>query len=301
MKKVQVLMSTYNGEKYLKEQIDSILSQEDVEVNLLIRDDGSTDKTISILENITKQNENVRYYIGENIGSARSFMDLVKQSKEADYYAFADQDDVWNSKKIISAIKKIENDNNKPSLYISALEVVDEELNTIKIKKVSGNFCFEGEICKNFATGCTMVFNKKLCDIIKMYNPEYIIMHDSWITRVCYAVGGNVIIDENTYIKYRQHGNNVVGYNYDNSFKKLKKQLKIAFVDKVSMRVNIAKELKKGYEELLTDNAKELVNNLINYQTNKKAKRWLLKNKKFRTNNSKIDRKIKMGIILNRF
>lgn len=301
MQKVQVLMSTYNGEKYLKEQINSILSQEDVEVNLLIRDDGSTDKTINILENITKQNENVRYYIGENIGSARSFMDLVKQSKEAEYYAFADQDDVWNSKKIISAIKKIENDRNKPSLYISALEVVDEELNTIETKKVIGNFCLEGEIAKNFATGCTMVFNKKLCGIIKMYNPEYIIMHDSWITRVCYAVGGNVIVDENTYIKYRQHGNNVVGYNYDNSFKKLKKQLKIAFVDKVSMRVNIAKELKKGYEELLTDNAKELVNNLISYQTNKKAKRWLLKNKKFMTNNSKIDRKIKIGIILNKF
>lgn len=300
MQKVQVLMSTYNGEKYLKGQIDSILSQEDVEVNLLIRDDGSTDKTISILENITKQNENVRYYIGENIGSAKSFMDLVNQSKEADYYAFADQDDIWNSKKIISAIEKIENDRNKPSLYISALEVVDEKLSTIEIKKVSGNFCFEGEIAKNFATGCTMVFNKKLCDIIKIYSPSYIIMHDSWITRVCYAIGGNVFIDENTYIKYRQHENNVVGYN-DEGFKKLKKQLKIAFVDKVSMRVNIAKELKNGYEELLTDNAKELVNNLINYQTNKKAKKWLLKNKNFRTNIPKIDRKIKIGIILNRF
>lgn len=300
MKKVQILMSTYNGEKYLKEQIDSILSQEDIEVSLLIRDDGSTDKTINILENIVKENKNVTYYTGKNIGVARSFMDLVYKSKEVDYYAFADQDDVWNSNKIISAIQKIENDNNKPSLYISALEVVDEQLNTIEIKKVTGNFCLEGEMAKNFATGCTMVFNKKLCNIIKIYNPSYIIMHDSWITRVCYAIGGNVVIDENTYIKYRQHGNNVVGYN-DEGLKKLKKQLKIAFVDKVSMRVNIAKELKSGYEKLLTDNAKQLVNNLISYQTNWKAKKWLLKNKKFRTNIPKIDRKIKMGIILNRF
>ena len=227
-------------------------------------------------------------------------MDLVYKSKEVDYYAFADQDDVWNSNKIISAIQKIENDNNKPSLYISALEVVDEQLNTIEIKKVTGNFCTEGEMAKNFATGCTMVFNKKLCNIIKIYNPSYIIMHDSWITRVCYAIGGNVVIDENTYIKYRQHGNNVVGYN-DEGLKKLKKQLKIAFVDKVSMRVNIAKELKSGYEKLLTNNAKQLVNNLISYQTNWKAKKWLLENKKFRTNIPKIDRKIKMGIILNRF
>ncbi len=300
MKNVQVLMSTYNGEKYLKEQIDSILSQENVEVSLLIRDDGSTDKTISILEKIVKENTNVSYYIGKNIGSAKSFIDLVNQSKEVDYYAFADQDDVWNSKKIISAIEKIENDSNIPSLYISALEVVDEELNTIEIKKVSGNLCFEGEMAKNFATGCTMVFNKKLCNAIKTYNPSYIIMHDSWITRVCYAIGGNVVVDENTYIKYRQHGNNVVGYK-DEGFRKLKKQLKIAFVDKISMRVNIAKELKSGYEELLTDNAKELVNNLISYQTNWKTKKWLLKNKKFRTNITRIDRKIKIGIILNRF
>ncbi|MCI8361912.1 MAG: glycosyltransferase family 2 protein [Clostridia bacterium] len=300
MKNVQVLMSTYNGEKYLKEQIDSILSQENVEVSLLIRDDGSTDKTISILEKTVKENTNVSYYIGKNIGSAKSFIDLVNQSKEVDYYAFADQDDVWNSKKIISAIEKIENDSNIPSLYISALEVVDEELNTIEIKKVSGNLCFEGEMAKNFATGCTMVFNKKLCNAIKTYNPSYIIMHDSWITRVCYAIGGNVVVDENTYIKYRQHGNNVVGYK-DEGFRKLKKQLKIAFVDKISMRVNIAKELKSGYEELLTDNAKELVNNLISYQTNWKAKKWLLKNKKFRTNITRIDRKIKIGIILNRF
>ena len=275
-------------------------SQENVEVSLLIRDDGSTDKTISILEKIVKENTNVSYYIGKNIGSAKSFIDLVNQSKEVDYYAFADQDDVWNSKKIISAIEKIENDSNIPSLYISALEVVDEELNTIEIKKVSGNLCFEGEMAKNFATGCTMVFNKKLCNAIKTYNPSYIIMHDSWITRVCYAIGGNVVVDENTYIKYRQHGNNVVGYK-DEGFRKLKKQLKIAFVDKISMRVNIAKELKSGYEELLTDNAKELVNNLINYQTNWKAKKWLLKNKKFRTNITRIDRKIKIGIILNRF
>lgn len=300
MNKVQILMSTYNGEKYLKEQIESILNQENVEISLLIRDDGSTDETLNILEHLAKENKNIHYYASQNIGVARSFMELVNKSNEADYYAFADQDDVWKPKKLISAIEKLESNIETPSLYISTLEVVDEELNTIEIKKVSGNHCFEGEMAKNFATGCTMVFNKKLCDIIKMYNPEYLIMHDSWITRVCYAIGGNVVIDRNTYIKYRQHENNVVGYK-DEGFKKLKKQFKIAFVDKVSMRVNIAKELKSGYEELLTDNSKELVNNLLSYQTNMKAKMWLLKNKRFRTNIPKIDLKIRMGIILNRF
>ena len=215
------------------------------------------------------------------------------------YYAFADQDDVWEPKKLISAINKLKEEN-KPELYMSALEIVDEELNSIEIKQVDGNFCFEGAMIKNFATGCTLVLNKKLRDIIKIYNPTYLIMHDSWITRVCYAIGGNVIIDEDHYIKYRQHTGNVLGYK-DEGLQKLKRQFKIAFKNNISMRVNIAKELKQGYNEMLTKDAKEVIENLINYQQNKEAKKWLLKNKNFRTTNSVINIKMKLAIILNKF
>lgn len=300
MYNVQVLLSTYNGEKYLKEQIESILNQEEVEIYLFIRDDGSSDRTIDIIEKFIEENSNITLYKGENVGPARSFMYLVNKSAEFDYYAFADQDDLWMPKKLISAINKLKEKEDKPSLYMSALEIVDENLNVIEIKKVKGNFTFEGEMIKNFATGCTQVFNKELRNIIKQYNPQYIIMHDSWITRVCYGVGGNVIIDDNTYIKYRQHSNNVIGYK-DNALKKLKKQFKIALIDKISMRANIARELKQGYGKMLTENAKEVVENLISYQKDKKAKKWLLKNKNFRTNNSKINRKMKIAIILNKF
>ena len=300
MEKVQILMSTYNGEKYLREQIESILNQQDVELNILIRDDGSTDKTVEIIKSFTKD-VRINFYEGKNMGPAKSFMDLVSNSgSEFNYYAFADQDDIWMPNKIISAIEKLKDSKDVPSLYISAQEIVDEKLNTRGIKKVEGNFSFEGEMIRNFATGCTMVFNKKLREIINEYMPNYIIMHDSWITRVCYAIGGNVIIDENSYIKYRQHKSNAWGYK-DDGIKKLKKQFKIAFVDKVSMRENIAKELKSGYEERLTENAKELVNNLINYRTDKKAKKWLLKNKNFRSNNFRLNTKLKLSILLNKF
>ena len=298
MKKVQVLLSTYNGEKYLKEQIESILKQEDVEVNLLIRDDGSQDKTLEIIKDFS---EKVNYYEGPNLGAARSFMDLIYNSNtEFDYFAFADQDDVWMPKKLISAINKMERFEEQPTLYISALEIVDENLNTIEIKHVEGNLTFEGEMIKNFATGCTMVLNKKLLNEIKNYKPDYLIMHDSWITRVCYAIGGNVIIDNDTYIKYRQHTENVLGYK-DEGLQKLKRQIKIAYKDNTKMRVNISKELKKGYEEKLTTSAKEVIENLINYTSDKKAKKWLLKNERFRTNNKKIDRKMKLAIMLNKF
>lgn len=299
MKKVQVLLSTYNGEKYLKEQIESILKQEEVEVSLLIRDDGSKDHTIEIIKELAKHTK-ITYYIGENMGPARSFMDLVNKSASFDYYAFADQDDVWEPKKLISAICMLEQKEGEPSLYLSALQIVDENLQAIEMKQVEGNFSLEGEIIRNFATGCTQVFNKKLCDIIKTYSPTYLIMHDSWITRVCYAIGGNVIIDKNSYIKYRQHSSNVLGY-HDEGWQKLKRQFKIAFQDKISMRVKIAEELKNGYNEMLTMQAKELIENIINYQTNKESKKWLLKNKKFRSTSLRINLKMRLGIRLNKF
>lgn len=300
MKKVQVLMSTYNGEKYLEEQIKSILNQEEVEISLLIRDDSSTDKTIEIIDEMAKKNKNISLYTGENIGPARSFMDLVNNSEEADYYAFSDQDDVWEPKKIISAINKMKDKENEPTLYISALKIVDESLNEIEFKKVEGNFCFEGEMIKNFATGCTQVFNKELCKILKKYNPSYIIMHDSWVTRLCYAIGGNVIIDDNSYIKYRQHNNNLVGYK-DKYLKKIKKQYEIAFKNNICMRLNIARELKTGYQDELTKEANEVINNLVNYRMDTRAKKWLICNKNFRTNNYKINAKMIIAILLNKF
>lgn len=116
---------------------------------------------------------------------------------------------------------------------------------------------------------------------------------------VC-GIGGNLVIDDKAYIKYRQHTDNVLGYK-DEGFQKLKRQFKIAYKDNVSMRVNIAKELRKGYGEKLTASAKEVVENLIQYQQDKNAKKWLLKNKRFRTNNSKIDIKMKLAIKLNKF
>ena len=300
MEKVQILMSTYNGEKYLKEQIQSILNQEQVEIELLVRDDGSNDDTIKILKQYS-QNSKLKYYQGENIGPAKSFMDLINKSeKNFDYYAFADQDDIWLPNKIINAIKVLKNKENEPSLYISAQEIVDENLNTIGTKKVTGIHTLEGEIIRNFATGCTMVLNNMLCNIIKSYTPNYIIMHDSWITRVCYAIGGNVLIDDNSYIKYRQHMNNALGYK-DDGLKKLKKQFKIAFIDKISMRENIAKELKNGYEAMLTPHAKELIDNLSTYRTNKKAKKWLLENQNFKTENFLFNLKLKTSIFLGKF
>ena len=107
MKKVCVLMSTYNGEKYLKEQIDSILKQKGVKVNLLVRDDGSTDNTLSLLEEYKKKGL-LDYCCGSNMKPARSFMELLSIAPDSDYYAFSDQDDYWEHDKLFNAVKNTE-------------------------------------------------------------------------------------------------------------------------------------------------------------------------------------------------
>ena len=96
MKKVTILLSSYNGETYLDEQLESIEAQKDVQTRILVRDDGSTDHTCDILDQ-WQQKTNLKWYCGENIGPARSFMDLLRQAGDSYYYAFSDQDDYWLS------------------------------------------------------------------------------------------------------------------------------------------------------------------------------------------------------------
>lgn len=120
-KSVQVVMSTYNGEKYLKEQIDSILSQEGVDVRLYIRDDGSSDRTTDILASY-QEHKNVKIEKGNNLGFAKSFLTALDECDEADYYAFSDQDDVWEKDKLSTAIEILEEESQStPLLYCSAL------------------------------------------------------------------------------------------------------------------------------------------------------------------------------------
>ena len=98
MKKVLVLMSTYNGGNYISAQIESILTQENIDVELLIRDDGSIDETINIINMISaKHTDRIRLIIGKNLGYEKSFLNLLFNAKNADFVAFADQDDVWDS------------------------------------------------------------------------------------------------------------------------------------------------------------------------------------------------------------
>ena len=217
MRKVAVLMSTYNGEKYIRQQIDTILAQKgDFELDLYVRDDGSKDQTISILEEYKKKDK-LQWYTGENLGPAKSFMDLLYIVKGYDFYVFADQDDVWLEDKIMSAINKIQ-DINGPVLYYSNAKLVDQDLNELTGYVYNGiqpKTDFHTLVCAGGLLGCTMVFNDVLAETVrKEKKPEYIVMHDYYLAIVCIGIGGQIIYDSNSYINYRQHGSNVVGVSY---------------------------------------------------------------------------------------
>lgn len=212
---VQVLMSTYNGEKYAAEQIESILQQEDVEIRLLIRDDGSKDATMTILKQFEKQYENVKVYTGKNLGACGSFFNLLKNAdKNVSHYAFADQDDVWKKDKIKRALSVLGSEEEVPVLYCGSYELVNSRLEVMEGKKSSNakNISFGNALIECNCTGCTAVFNKKMLDLIQKQIPQYAYMHDWWLYLIASSIG-KVVYDKEPYILYRQHENNVLGGN----------------------------------------------------------------------------------------
>ena len=218
MEKVVVLMSTYNGDRYLENQIESLLAQEGVKVDILARDDGSSDKTPEILEEYKNSNTNFGYYVGKNFGPAGSFLDLMKHAPEADFYALCDQDDTWLPDKLKIAVEAINKEINKsktgtPILYYGMPRFADNDGNLLKGPKgiYEKSLDFPACLIKSNSTGCTMVFNMALLELINSKTPGPITMHDEWLHKVCLAVGGILIYDEDVHILYRQHGGNTIG------------------------------------------------------------------------------------------
>lgn len=252
---VCVLMSTYNGEKYLREQLDSILDQEGVKIKLLVRDDGSRDGTLQILEEYNNKGL-LTYYTGENLGPAHSFLQLLKDAPESSYYAFSDQDDVWLKNKLISGVSQIKGFDDIPAFYDSMTTVVDANL--IPTGKKFGSkkvYNFATQIARSNVIGCTMIMNKQLQIVIASKNPNYIVMHDQWIASVCKGIGGIEVKDPESYILYRQHINNEVGAKQTVSDRIKTSALK----SRQHSRLRLAKEIKKIYSNDLNPNNRRAV------------------------------------------
>lgn len=264
---VQVFLSTYNGEKYIVSQIESLLVQKDVKVNILVRDDGSTDGTVDILKKYEKKGV-LTFYQGKNMGYAKSFLHLLTNNKEADYYAFCDQDDVWLPDKLIKAIEKISK-NEGPSLYTSTLKRVDENLRFLGMQSFKNlRITLGAEFTRHRLAGCTFVFNKELYNIIK--NAYYIknlnCSHDKLITILCLAINGKVIFDKNSYILFRRYGTNTSSDGKSILHKLLKE--KEHFTSYKNNESNLAKCILEYYKEQISEQNLDLLLKIANYRNN---------------------------------
>lgn len=293
-------MSTYNGELYLKEQIESILCQQDVEVNLFVRDDGSTDHTQEILEQYATEGK-LKWYTGENLRSARSFMHLVRSAEETPYYAFSDQDDVWKSDKLSRAIQILETkDGTLPLLYSSDYQLVDVNLNPLAETYHVSTTTFAAAILSSCATGCTVVFNLNLRNKLCEYEPEFQAMHDSWANRVCLAVGGQVFFDKHyKSIYYRQHGNNV-----DGGTKTLNNRVKRVierFLRKECLASRQAQELLNGYSKYMSKDNLRITKCVAEYRNSIKKRLELFFSKEITTPYRRLNMGIKVAILFGYF
>lgn len=220
--KVSILLSTYNGELYLTEQLESIISQTYSNWFLYIRDDGSSDKTINIINNYIKNYPKQIILINDNLGnlkSASSFMYLLSVV-DADYYMFCDQDDVWLPFKIEKTFLKLQeiekNNSNTGVLIFTDLSVVNSKLETINpsmwnYSKINPENAkdFYKTTCISSVNGCTMMFNNRIKEKVLPY-PIVSRMHDWWICLNAIHYGKVDYISDVTML-YRQHEGNVLG------------------------------------------------------------------------------------------
>ncbi len=206
-KKVAVVMSTYNGEKFIKEQLDSILNQTYPNIEIVVRDDGSKDNTVNIIKEYQKKYDNIKLYEGENLGFIKSFFELLKLV-EADYYAYADQDDIWLEEKIELAVNNLNKlDDSKPNMSFGNSDYYDENMKFIGRGPRNKKYSFLRALFSCVTQGMTMTVNKKTRDMIIDNMPKSCFFHDWWTYLLCIGMG-NVAYSNETVVKYRRRKEN---------------------------------------------------------------------------------------------
>jgi len=313
MKKILILLSTYNGEKYLDEQLKSIYAQENVRVHILARDDGSTDTTSDILRKYQTDYGQMTIYLDENIGCKKSFFKLLQIAASLnevfDYYAFCDQDDIWDEDKLISAVKILDQSNNEYRLYYSAARCVDNNMNPVEVLPINTGNSLAAIIIASHSLGCTQVFNKALLlkanlinDIIlpSISGNDYIPQHDTWTLVTAKSLGGYIFYDPESHISYRQHASNVVGGGSKSMLSILKLRLK-RHLSHPNMRSHLALYVLKVYGGYLSEDANKTLDQLAEYKTTLKRRIKLMMSKEMRTGNISIDIPMKFMVALGMF
>lgn len=304
-KTVCVMMSTYNGERFIREQLESILAQEDVDVTLYVRDDGSTDGTIDIINSI--RGKKVYIERGNNWGYKKSFFYLMKNVPlDYDYYAFADQDDFWLPDKLITAVSEID-EHNGCVAYCTSPCYVDEKLQSLKNCHSIIDDLPYGLVKTEWAVatcifglGCTFVWNKNLQSIIhKDRNFEVDFCHDNFLA-VMAALLGKLIHSENSKILYRQHGGNCSG-NKQKTKSFFSKIVGWVFVENNDLNYKMREYILQHYSEYIEEKQCKLLELSTSYRWKWKKKFMLLRKMPARGLNRHEQIKFCLNVLTNRY
>ncbi|MCR5700804.1 MAG: glycosyltransferase [Lachnospiraceae bacterium] len=227
---IAILISTYNGDKYIDEQLDSIFAQTYTDFKVYIRDDGSTDKTVDVIEDYMKRNkldEKMVLSKGKNIGFCASFFELMRAAEGYDYYAFCDQDDVWKPQKLEYAVEWMNaNDHTKPILYHSGFEVGNEDLSIRKAyPREKFKYQFYNSITSNIFFGFSVVINETLRDMLLQAEHSNIKYHD-WFAAMITAAFGKYHLSNKIEAIHRQYATNASPLYF---FKKIPHGWKLLF------------------------------------------------------------------------
>lgn len=278
--RVEILMATYNGEKYVAEQIASIQAQTYEDWSLLISDDCSTDGTLDIISSIAENDDRIRI-VSSDVrfgGPIPNFLNLIGYSS-GPYVMFCDQDDVWNPNKVevsLGAIQEIEccYGEMTPALVSTDVEVVDQDLNTVKqsmltSERLSTEAFLPHSLAENNVIGCTMIANRALVSLAsRQVSSEDIMMHDWWLSLIAESCGHSSIVNQTT-MKYRQHGDNAVGAG-GISLLTMLRNFKIERTCANWKRTeNQARELIDCFASDMSDSAQSIVSHYIEWQEQK--------------------------------
>lgn len=227
--KICILLSSYNGNRYIAEQLDSIKAQTHTNWVVIVSDDGSTDDTLKTLKEYQASwgKERLSIRTGPQNGFCANFLSMAcDQAIQADFYAFCDQDDVWYPDKLSYILQKFDWESNSktPTLYCGRTEIVDPNLYSLGI---SQNFTkkpsFKNALVQSIAGGNTMMFNPATKRLLENVGVKEAVSHDWWVYQLVSGAGGFIFYDTKPLIKYRQHSNSLIGENitYLSQFRRL--------------------------------------------------------------------------------
>lgn len=299
MHRVEVLMSTYNAMKFGAAQLSSILAQAGVEVQLRVRDDGSSDGTQKWLDAEATKGHLV-WWQGENLKPARSFMELLeKADEEVGYYAFADQDDIWLSDKLYAAVARMENDKEVPALYFSRTQPVNEQMEPLPALTFTPRVTFGEALMCHVATGHTMVMNAALRRVVLQYRPDFLPMHDMWVYLVALAVGAKVYYDEKPHVHYRQHSENVLGIR-ESACARWKRRW-TEWREGRQEFSRLAEEVRKGFFEMMPDDEQRVLTLFLDAKHRCLSRVQLLCAPEFRSGNRGRNLRFLLTVLTNSF